>query len=178
LPSSEAISARHLLAAYLNQRIAFYSTADPARLERIDAETIRLQVQLWSVVHKTADLRPTPVAALVVSGLNDVFNSQGYTQAAWWNRMPKAAWGLLGAIAICCNVLFGYTAHEHRRHKFFLILPLVVAVSFSLICDLDSPRGGVIKIIPQNLLSVSHSMKQLETHAAEAVVLKPIFFRP
>jgi len=25
-------------------------------------------------------------------GMNDVLNAQGYTQAAWWNRIPAAAW--------------------------------------------------------------------------------------
>src|SRR2546430_17441339 len=34
---------------------------------------------------------PTAVVALVISGMNDVLNSQGYTQAAWWNRIPLAA---------------------------------------------------------------------------------------
>jgi hypothetical protein len=162
LPSHEATTMRRLLAAYLNQRILFYTTTDPARLEQIHAETIRLQVELWSVVHAVAALQPSPVVALSVSGLNDVFNSQGYTQAAWWNRIPTAAWGLMGTMAICCNLLFGYTArHVQRRYKFLLILPLIVAISFFLICDLDSPRGGVIKVIPQNLVSLSHSLQQL-----------------
>ena len=39
--------------------------------------------------------------------MNDVLNSQGYTQAAWWNRIPRAAWTLMVAIALCCNVLLG-----------------------------------------------------------------------
>jgi hypothetical protein len=29
---------------------------------------------------------PTTVMALVVNGMNDVLNSRGYTQAAWWNH--------------------------------------------------------------------------------------------
>jgi hypothetical protein len=35
--------------------------------------------------------------ALAVMGMNDVLNTQGYTQAAWWNRIPMAAWGLMWA---------------------------------------------------------------------------------
>jgi hypothetical protein len=30
--------------------------------------------------------------ALVLAGMNDVINSQGYTQAAFWNRLPVAVW--------------------------------------------------------------------------------------
>jgi hypothetical protein len=33
-------------------------------------------------------------------------------------------------------------------------LPLVVAISFMLIADIDSPRGGLIRVQPQNLQSL------------------------
>jgi len=35
-----------------------------------------------------------------------------------------------------------------------MVLPLVVAISFFLIADIDSPRGGVIRVRPQNLESL------------------------
>ena len=47
--------------------------------------------------------------------MNDVLNSQGYTQAAWWNRIPIAAWVLMVAIAVCCNLLIGYGARNVGR---------------------------------------------------------------
>ena len=42
--------------------------------------------------------------------MNDVLNAQGYTQAAWWNRIPGSAWGLMFGIALFCNWLVGYGA--------------------------------------------------------------------
>ena len=39
-----------------------------------------------------ASAQPNAVVALAVEGMNDVLNSQGYTQAAWWNRIPAAGW--------------------------------------------------------------------------------------
>jgi hypothetical protein len=87
--------------------------------------------------------RPTAVAALVVSGMNDVFNSEGYTHSAWINRIPVAAWVLMGAIATICTWLVGFDAHA-TDHLLFLILPLAVAIAFFLIADIDSPRGGII----------------------------------
>ena len=39
-----------------------------------------------------------------------------------------------------------------------LVLPLVVAISFLLIADIDSPRGGVIRVNPQKLVSLSQSL--------------------
>jgi hypothetical protein len=40
-----------------------------------------------------------------------------------------------------------------------LVLPLVVSISFFLIADIDSPRGGIIRIEPQNLISLSQSLR-------------------
>ena len=97
--------------------------------------------------------QPTPVRALAVAGMNDVLNSQGYTQAAWWNRIPVGAWCLMFAIAVFCNVLLGYGSRKVDG-RLFMVLPLVVSISFFLIADIDSPRGGVIRVRPQNLQSL------------------------
>ena len=94
---------------------------------------------------------------LAVSGMNDVLNSQGYTQAAWWNRIPIAAWVLLGLISIFCNVLVGYGAHG-RRLILFMILPITLSISLFLIADIDSPRNGLIHVHPRNLESLAESL--------------------
>jgi len=92
-----------------------------------------------------------------VSGMNDVLNSQGYAQAARWNRIPVPAWVLLGAIAVFCNVLIGFGA-QGRSHLLLVILPIALAISFSFIADIDSPRGGLIRVRPQNLESLAESL--------------------
>ena len=62
-------------------------------------------------------------------------------------------------IAMACNGLVGYNARQPRtRPRTFFILPAIVAVSFFLIADLDSPRDGVIHVAPQNLISLSGLM--------------------
>jgi hypothetical protein len=159
LPPADAATVRALLGKYLAQRISFYLTADQQRLREINARTAQLQNALWSAASGPASAQPNPVVALAVSGMNDVLNSQGYTQAAWWNRIPHAAWGLMVLIAICCNLLVGYGARNTKVGGLLLmILPLIVSIAFLLIADIDSPRGGLIHIYPQNLLSLSASM--------------------
>ena len=144
---------------YLDQRVLFYTTRDRQRLAEVNAVTAQLQAELWSAVKNPAAAQPTPVMALAVSGMNDVLNSQGYTQAAWWNRIPIAAWGLMAAIAICCNLFIGYGSRGVKAEfALLLILPLLVSISFFLIADIDSPRGGVIRVAPQNLTSLSESL--------------------
>jgi anti-sigma-K factor RskA len=161
LPLSDAVRIRVLLKDYLDQRLLFYQTRDENRRPQIDAGTAQLQAQLWSAVQVPAAAKPTPVIALAVSGMNDVLNSQGYTQAAWWNRIPPAAWGLMAAIAICCNLILGYGARRSAAKSTLpLVVPLIVSISFFLIADIDSPRGGTIRVRPQNLMSLSESLRE------------------
>ena len=160
LPAADAAKVRALLLSYLDQRILFYETRGEEELSKIDAQTAKLQAELWSAVQAPAVAQPTPVIALAVSGMNDVLNSQGYTQAAWWNRIPAAAWGLMAAIAVCSVVLVGFGARNPKAEsKLLLILPLVVSIAFFLIADIDSPRRGLIHVKPQNLLSLAQSLR-------------------
>ena len=40
-----------------------------------------------------------------------------------------------------------------------MILPLILAVAFFLIADIGAPRWGVIRVLPQNLISLGQSLK-------------------
>ncbi|HEY2534205.1 MAG TPA: hypothetical protein VGJ20_40840 [Xanthobacteraceae bacterium] len=155
LPTNEAARVRKLLGNYINQRINFY-------LERqigdADVDFAKLQDELWSVVALAANTQPNPTTALAVSGMNDVLNSQGCTQAAWLNRIPGAAWALLGLTAIFANFLMGYRERSAGMVA-LLVLPIVISIAFFLLADIDSPSGGgIIHIAPHNLISVSQSM--------------------
>ncbi len=159
LPAKDAVKVRALLTNYLDQRILFYNAREEQLIRQINARTAELQTELWSAVQAPASAQPTPVAALAVSGMNDVLNSQGYTQAAWWNRIPIAAWGLMVAISICSNVLVGYgSRHIKAESTLLLVLPLLLSIAFMLIADIDSPRGGVIRIHPLNMESLAESL--------------------
>ena len=157
LPTADAARVRQLLTQYLDQRLLSYTIRDARQLEQIDRETAKLQTEMWFVVQGAAMAQPTHPVALVVSGMNDVLNRQGYTQAAWWNRIPVAAWSLMAALAICCGLLIGYSAHR-RETLLFMVLPFVAAITFFLIADIDSPHRGVIRVLPQNLISLSQSL--------------------
>ena len=160
LPAADAAKVRSLLKAYLDQRVSFYVTRDSQRLRDINAQTDRLQKQLWDAVEAPAVTQPTPVVALAVAGMNDVLNTQGYTQAAWWNRIPTAAWALMALMAMVCNTMVGYGARKATaRGGVLLVLPLILSTSFFLIADIDSPRGGIIHVVPQNLSSLSETLR-------------------
>jgi hypothetical protein len=161
LPAADASAATKTLKNYLDERVLWYEERDPRRLRQVNEKTAQLQNQLWSTIKVPAVSQPNPVIALAVAGMNDVLNSQGYTQAAWWNRIPLAAWLLMGTIAVLCNGMMGYGAAIRNSRSFVItILPLIVSISFYLIADIDSPRGGMVQVVPQNLLSVVAGLPQ------------------
>ena len=52
------------------------------------------------------------------------------------------------------NFLLGY--RERRTDmRILLVLPLTVSIALFLIADIDSPHSGLIRVVPQNLTSLS-----------------------
>ena len=159
LPPNASARTKELLQQYLEQRILFYSKQNKEKIQEIRQKTDELQDALWKEVLPVARNQASPTNALIISGMNDVINSQGYVQAAWWNRIPIAAWSFMTAIAICANLLVGFGARNFKKNVgLFMIFPFVTSVSFFLIADIDSPRGGVIRIEPLNLITVQNSL--------------------
>ena len=161
LPTKTAAATKDLLIQYIDQRILFYSKQSPEKIQEIRNKTDQLQTDLWNEILPTIKTQNTPAIALVASGMNDVINSQGYVQAAWWNRIPLTAWALMAAIATCANLLVGFGARNFEKNiALFMIFPFVISVSFFLIADIDSPRGGVIRIEARNLMALKNNLTQ------------------
>lgn len=158
LGHEDAAQTKQLLRRYLDRRIAFYEARRESAVQKINQETTAVQDELWRSVSRPATAQPTVLTTLVAGGMNDVINSQGYTQAAWWNRIPAAAWGLLFCVAIFSNVMLGYGS-KGKRTRLFVVLPFIIAISFFLIADIDSPRHGVILVHPENLLSLQQNLR-------------------
>ncbi len=160
LPPENAAPVRTLLRRYLDERLSFYRVRNAEQLRQIDDRTAKLQAELWAAVSRTASTQPTAVAALAAAGMNDVLNSQGYTQAAWLNRIPAGAWFLMAAITVTSQLLIGYGARSGKAQgALFTVLPFVVSISFLLIADIDSPRSGIIHVTPQNLMILADALR-------------------
>jgi len=157
LESADAERTQDLLKKYLAQRVLFYTVHNAGELEQVGRQTAQLQQQMWSIVEAAATAKPSPVKTLVSAGMNEVLDSAGYTQAAWWNRIPVPAWSLMAIIAVCSNVLIGY-GFDRKRSFLLAVLPFVLSVAFLLIAEIDSPRGGLIQVGPENLISLSQAL--------------------
>lgn len=160
MPAADGARVKQALREYVDWRLEFYRSDYGSKLQAIDAKTERLQGQLWASVLPAAAATPTPVMALVVAGMNDVINAQGYTQFSWWNRIPGSAWGLMIGVALFANLLVGYATRRTRAGTLLLlVLPLTVSLSFFLVSDIDSPQGGVIRVQPVNLASLAQQLR-------------------
>ena len=170
LPAADAETVRGLLKEYAGLRVRFYTSPDlrnylNASLDleerrSLYRETGRAQERLWAAVAVAASSAPSPVVALAVAATNDAINSQGYAQAAAWNRIPGGAWLLLYVLAIASAGMVGYRLRATPpRPVLMLIQPGVVAISFFLIADIDCPRGGFIRVAPQNLVALEESLR-------------------
>jgi len=149
------------LIRYTKLRLADYRTQDPQELERIARDTANLQSDLWRLATQVAQDKPTPISALVVVGMNDVLNSEDYSEAARINHIPPGVWFLMIVIALFGCVLQGYgTKGTLRRGLLITIVPVTVALSMALISDIDSPRLGFIHVEPKNLARLLQSLEE------------------
>lgn len=149
------------LVRYTELRLADFQTRNRQELERIGRDTAALQAGLWQLASQVAKEQPTPIGALVVAGMNDVLNSQDYSEAARINHIPLGAWFLMILIALFGCVMQGYgTKGRLRRGLLITILPVTVALSLALIADIDSPRGGIIRVQPQDLFRLHQSLSK------------------
>lgn len=152
-------AARSLLKTYARERVVFYTDPDPERRRANDVETAATQNALWSAIAPEVGARPTQVAALVASGMNDVLNSQGYTLAAWRNRLPVEVWMLLIVVAAVCNFLIGFGA-ERLSPATHAVLPLTAALAFLLIADVEGPHNGLVQVHAPNLEDVARTLER------------------
>ena len=157
MPASAAAPMRSTLRRYLDHRILIYVTADRGELERISAETAKLGADLWASARSVVAADPTPASALVAWSINDVLNSADTTTAAWLDRVPIPAWWLLVLIGVGANVTLGFGTKRFNS-LLLVIVPLTVAISAFLIADIDSPRGGVVQVAPENLNRLAKSL--------------------
>ncbi len=156
-PDSQRL--RSLLQQYVNQRIGAYKAGNES-LEDLYASTGGIQHTMWSIVERATATRRDAITAQVVTGMNAAIDAEGYATAAWRNRIPLEAWILMLVIAVCCCGLIGFDTKIMRGGvSGYMVLPLLVSISFFLIADLDSTHGGLIRVTPADLISTAQSMK-------------------
>jgi hypothetical protein len=160
LPRADAAQIQQLLRGYAALRVRFYTTSDPQHVQDLNRDTLKVQTELWKRMVAAATASPTVISGLVTSAMNDALNSQGYAQAAAWNRIPLAAWVLMYVLGAVATAMIGFRFQvQTRQYVLMLIMPAIVATAFFLIADIDCPGRGTIRVLPVNLIALVGTLR-------------------
>lgn len=155
LPAPLRATEQTLVRQYVPVRLDFLGAG--TNLTRIDAslrQTTALQASMWQAAGNFAVTQRDPITAQFLGALADATAVTESRTAAFENRIPTTAWGLLLFIAFVASLLVGIGISA-RSQALRLILPLVVAAALSLTLDLDSPRTGLIRVHQYSLERVA-----------------------
>ncbi len=144
LPEPFSGEIAQLLTRYTGARLTYFESSGPAA-ETALAHSNQLQNDLWAIAQAASKAAPTPVTAIFIQSLNDVFDISEKQTATLENRIPQSVWLMITLIA----ALAAFTSGLAVRQRFWLsmmLMPLMVAVVMSLTADLDSPRTGLIQV--------------------------------
>ncbi len=150
LPPEDQPPLRALFRTYLDARLGIYDAidfgADPAPAIK---EAGRLQGDIWDAAVASSLKTPeSPVAALVISAINDMIDVTAARAVALHTHMPAAILALLLGVALISAFVAGYAMKKAGRWHFFYAAIYSIAVSLTIytVLDVDNPRAGIIRL--------------------------------
>jgi hypothetical protein len=151
-----------LLQEYARLRIDFIAAGeDQERLKKIDEETALLQQRIWDYASAAAVQTPTPIIALLLGSLNQMFDLATTQRWAFQVRVPFNVIRFLHFVSLLTMGVLGYffSLNQYRHLILTSLLLFALTASMLLIIDLDKPRGGNIQAEQSPLIWSLESMK-------------------
>lgn len=139
-----------LLRAYVKERRGLAAVGmRPEALDAADRRADALQQRIWQ--ETAAALRAPDAAPLVTTVLqatNAMFDLPSARRAALDAEVPPPVLWTLAVVAVIASMLTGYglAAGRHRHRIAAGAFFLAVALTITLIVELDQPRGGLIQV--------------------------------
>jgi hypothetical protein len=148
---------------YTQLRIDFVAAGeDQTRLETIYEKMTVIQQRIWSSASEAAAGAPTPITALLLGSLNQVFDLATARRWASEARVPFNVFKFLHFVSLLAVGVMGYyfSLSRHRHFVLSSILLFAFTASMLLIIDLDKPRSGNIQAEQSSLVWTLESMKE------------------
>lgn len=145
LPQADRDNVQRALNHYLSLRIAAVQAGKAGELEQLNTAK-ELQNELWLMAVDIAARSPTPITALFMQSLNEVFDMhQKRVTVGLHHRMPSVFWVILFGLAIVSMIVGGYDSglHGGRRSITSLFVALAFSVVLLLVVTLDRPGRAV-----------------------------------
>lgn len=147
-----------LMRQYVPARLSFLEAGTSLSAIRQSLhDTDTLQRGMWDALSAYTSVHPDPVSAHFLSAMTDMVDISESRTAAFENRIPLLAWGMLLFISFVASMLVGIGMNS-RSQLLRFILPVVVASALSLTLDLDSPRSGWIRVHQHSLERVAQTV--------------------
>lgn len=146
LAEPNATRIHELLKKYVTVRMEFFDAGlDEKKVQEAEAETSRLQDELWKETVEATKPERNAISAAFVNSLNQTIDLDSQRLAAYEFRVPWAVWLLIVLVAFF--QVFAHGATARKRFVFPLLAsPLIVATACALIADLDASRSGLIVV--------------------------------
>lgn len=161
-PSRSQVSA--LLRQYVDARLDY--SRDGVSPEGIRASLQRsgeLQKALWNAAAQITRDNPSLTTSLFLQALNSTIDLRERRLAARENRIPPPVWVMLVVMAALTCLTVGYSMP--RRFWYVMTLsPVMICVVLTLVADLDSPRGGYIRVGQPSMERLQRSMYDDASH--------------
>jgi hypothetical protein len=161
-----------LTLAYLEARErADAAVADPERAAELGEEAVRLQERIWAelamVLRDPADAF---LATPLVLATNDMFAAGATRRAATETRVPVVILRTLALYAMMCALFMGYGLASGGRHfAASTTLFLLIALTITLVVDIDRPRPGAVRVDEAPLQRAAARIRRAEAAKTEAV---------
>ena len=147
----------NLLLAYTNNRIKFAAHGETDQYRAIND---RLLIEIWAAVRSA---RASALAHGVTTGLliafNEVIDLDAERKVAWELRVPSEVLLLLLAYLSVTAGVVGYAIDGPRGRRAALVLFLLIALSLSVITDLNRAQSGRARESQGPMLMLLESLK-------------------
>jgi hypothetical protein len=142
------------LVRYTELRLAYsegWRERDPAL--RAARQGVELQTEMWSLATAVAQRSPTPVSALLLAALNDVFDAATAQHYAHASRVPAAIVALLLVGSVISAATLGFQVGLGGQRHLVLSAALMVlwAAAIMIVVDFNRPRDGLVRVDPAPL---------------------------
>jgi hypothetical protein len=150
LPSDAQAALRPLFREYLQARIATHRALPDLDLARAELDrSNRLQGEIWARAVPAAVATGNPATQqLVVSSLNDAFDTATTRLATARYHVPWVIVGLLFGLAFAAALVVGYSSAPADRRQWLrpVLFTLAIAATIYVTLDLEFPRLGLIRL--------------------------------
>jgi len=141
---------RELMRRYLDARLKVYRMLPDIAAARAEVPHVgELQRQIWTRAVAATGAQPGTVAGmLLLPALNETFDIATTRIAVTDIHPPPIIFAMLALLSLMSALLAGLGMATQRKHDWVRVsaFPLVMAVTYLVILDLEYPRRGFIRL--------------------------------